>query len=308
MKNKPLPRRPLIFILIIAMAALPLGCLSSIKDDTQVVITASPQLQASATPVLEDTVTATVSPTRKPTATFPPTRTPLPLQTDLPTIEPGNTNAMIDLLYSRCDLPCWGGIIPGKTSQYAAKRLLDPLGEWYNPSSTPGEWGPLGSVSFQYNNTSTSINLTFGHGLVRSIHLYPELTRPYRINRLFTEYGKPEAVQSEILPLTADLTSWFTLLLLYPQQGFFAILSAQGTVINSTIHMCPRNVSPDLYLFASNVYSLNQMNEVVSTVRPRMVFQALDAVAEVDEEQFYDIFLGQSVNCVATKYEFQLPP
>jgi hypothetical protein len=297
MNNKPLTCGTALIALLVGIAILLTGCLSQSKENTPHLDTVSPSTPASAPPTLESTYTATTSPTRKPTATFPPTRTPLPRQTDLPTIEPGDINVMINALHSKCRLPCWGNIIPGRTSQFAAQRLLSPLGEWRTTS-----------VSFVYNNASTSINLTFEYGLVRSVHLYPALTKPYRINRLFTEYGKPEDVRIEVLPLTADLTTWFNLVVLYPRQGFFAVFSANGTVINSTIHTCPGNVSPDLYLFASNTYSLDQMNKILSDVRPQMEFEPLDTVADMDINQFYELFRDRSAACMATKFKFQLPP
>lgn len=301
MNNKLLAYRTLIVIQIVVMTVVPFGCLAPTKDDAEPLITVSPDLQMSATPVVENTATATALPTRKPTATFAPTRTPLPPQTDLPTIEPGSINAMIDSLYSRCKLPCWGSIVPGKTSQYAAKRFLAPLGEWYEGSES------LGGVIVEYNNTPASISLSLEHGLVNSIHLDSGLTKPYWINRLFIEYGMPEDVQIEVLPLTAELTTWFNLILLYPRLGFFAVYSANGTPINSIIHICPRNVSPDLYLFASNTYSLNEMNEIVSVVRPHIEFQPLDMLTDMDINQFYEVFRDQSTACIATNVNVVIP-
>jgi len=298
MNNKPTAHRSKIAILVAMVVASLLGCLFAAPDGPHTLETAS-QPQISATAVL--TRTATALPTRKPTVTFAPTRTPLPAQTDLPTIEPGNIDAMIASLYTRCKLPCWGSIIPGKTSQYAAKRFLAPLGEWYAGGES------LGGVIVEYNNSPASISLSLEHGLVDSINLTPVLTKPYRINRLFTEYGEPEDIQLEVLPYTAELTTWFKLLLLYPRQGIFAVLSAEGTPINSIIHICPRNVSPDLYLRASNTYGLKEMNEIVSVVRPHIEFQPLDALTDMDINQFYEIFRGQSTTCVATNIKFQLP-
>ena len=303
MKNKLLPRRILIFILAITMTILPIGCRIATGTENNVTGTTSPQLQISETLVIQSTYTATVNttPTRKPTATFPPTRTPLPPQTDLPTIEPNDINNMIDSLYSRCKLPCWGNIIPGKTSQYVAKRFLSPLGEWITGSES------LGGVLFQYNNTSTSISLGLEYGLVNNIILSPEITKPYRINRLFTEYGMPEDIQLEILPLTAELTSWFWLVIKYPQQGFFAMFSAKGTVVNSIINICPRNISPELYLFEENKYSSSEMDKIISIDHPHSAYQPLNALTDMDINQFYEIFSRQDSACAATNVKFQLP-
>lgn len=298
MINKPTAHRIIIVILVIVTATSPLGCLSAPTEDTNPVGTASSP-QASSTPVLARTATA--PPTRKPTATFASTRTPLPVQTDLPTIESDSITAMIDSLYARCKLPCWGSIIPGKTSQYAAKRFLAPLGEWYDGSES------LGGVVVEYYKSPASISFSLEHGLVKSIHLDPGLTTPYRINQLFTEYGMPEGIQIEIIPLTADLTTWFNLALLYPRQGFFAILSANGTPINSIIHICPRNVSPDLYLFQSDTYSPDQMMEILSVVRPHIEFQPLNTLTNTDISQFYETFRSQGTACAPTNVKFQLP-
>ena len=181
MKTKLLFHRIMIVILVIAMTAFLLGCLPTSENDTSTLIATSSQFPVSSMTLLESTPTTSPPPTRKPTATFAPTRTPLPIQTDLPTIEPSSINAMIDSLYSRCELPCWGSIIPGKTSQFAAKRFLAPLGEWYEGSES------FGGVTFEYNNSSASIGLSLEHGLVRSIDLHDRITWHYRINRLFTE-------------------------------------------------------------------------------------------------------------------------
>lgn len=140
-----------------------------------------------------------------------------------------------------------------------------------------------------------------------SISLPSQITKPYRINQLFAEYGMPEDIQLEILPLTAELTSYFWLIIKYPQQGFFAVISARGTVVNSIINVCPRNISPDLYLFESNKYSLDEMNKIISVVQPHSAYQPLNVLTDMGINQFYEIFSHQGSACVATNVEFQLP-
>lgn len=117
----------------------------------------------------------------------------------------------------------------------------------------------------------------------------------------------PEDVQIEIMPLTAELTTRYWLVVLYPRQGFFAVFEAEGTVINSIIHVCPRNVSPDLYLLAPNTYSQDQINEIISINEPHAVYQPLDAVTDIDTNEFYEIFRNQNTACVATNLRTQAP-
>lgn len=284
----------LIFFFISSL--LVIGCANT--NSTPVT---TPDPTKTTTPV-PPTQTTTSTSTRKPAATFPPTRTSLPPQTDLPTIEPSNINAIISSLYSKCKFPCWGNVIPGKTSQYAAKRFLTSLGEWNGNDNYQ-------SVTFQDKNIpiSISVDLTSEYGLIDSIRLPSQITKPYRINRLFTEYGSPEDVQLEILPLTAELTSYFWLILKYPQQGFFAVISARGTVVNSIINVCPRNISPDLYLFESNKYSLDEMNKIISEVQPHSTYQPLNVLTDMGINQFYETFRSQGADCIATNIKFQLP-
>jgi hypothetical protein len=301
MKTKSLTDYASIIVFILAMTLLLQGCFLDGKANFP---TSTPsQIDSSNTSVLINTSTATPRPTTRPTTTFAPTRTPLPPQTDLPTIHPGDIYSMINSLHSRCNFPCWGNIVPGKTSQYVAKRLLSPLGEW-SEGGVPFDYG---GVSFNYGNTSTTINLDFEHGLVKSILLSPTITQLYRINRLFAEYGMPEDIQIDVSPYSYDLTSHYWIILKYPRQNFLAAFFAEGTPINSLVYICPRNVSPELTLFASDINSLTQMNEIVAKEFPHKTYQPLSAFTEMDVKQFYEIFSEQGINCIATNVKFGIP-
>lgn len=277
----------ILVILIVMMAACLPGCIPATESRTPTPVTAPPSRLPSITPSPENTIIVTVSPTRKPTATRPPTRTPLPIQTDLPTIPSGDINAILDALHNRCQLPCLGGIIPGKTSQYAAERLLSPLIEY----ESSGE---------------ILVGLGFEHGLVSFIHLFapplikkPYLTKPYRIYRLLTEFGVPEDIQLEVLPETADLTTYYNLVLLYPSQGILAKYSARGTVLNSIISVCPRNVSPELLLFPSAAYTVEEMNKEFVFHR-HAYYRPINELTGVDIKQFYEIFRNPDSTCIPT--------
>lgn len=229
--------------------------------------------------------TSTIAATNFPTLPITPTWTPLP------TIQPSAVEALVESLYLECKLPCWGNIIPGETGELEAKHFLSSFGEL---DST--------STFFQYRGEPVIIDLTFKAGLVNSINLPPVITEFYQVDDLLTNYGIPGDIQIEIFPETAEGKTWFNLVLLYPQAGFFAIFSAEGKPVNSVIDVCPAGVSPDLYLVESNTYSLEQMNGFVSLIL-QQVLKPLESLTDIDKYQFYESFRTENNRCITTKVQ-----
>ncbi|MBC7878190.1 MAG: hypothetical protein H7Y59_13550 [Anaerolineales bacterium] len=253
------------------------GCFSIKNTDSA---TIEPDHQPSTTPLpasLTPTITATIVPTFTLTAT----------QTLIPTSEAASSENMIQSLSSQCRLSCWGNIIPGKTSEFATKKFLSSIGELIN-----------GSVFFEYRNKRVVVDLTYKDGLVTSINLPPGITELYSVHYLFNEYGEPEEVGAEVIPETAEGTSWFSLILVYPQQGFFAIYSGEATFSQSFINICPTDTSPDLYLLESSRYTLAEMNIFVT--RGWHKLKPLDALTEMDAHEFYESFRTTDNQCLLT--------
>ena len=291
MKNKSLVRRMFIGILIGTII------LVGVFSVSQLNILPSGEFHFTQTLEKNHTSTVTSLPTSTVTATNIPTSTVTPTWTPLPTVQSSDVDIFVQSLHSKCKLPCWGNIIPGVTSEKEAMHLLASFGEVRIVKS-------LGAMdtSFNFEGKRTIIDFTIQDNLIRSINLPPEITKPYLIGHLLTEYGMPEDIQVEIFPETAEGTSWFNLVLLYPQAGFFSILSAEGTPVNSIINICPRDVSPDLYLLASNTYSLEKMNEIVFLILQQTP-EPLEILTDIDKIQFYEIFRKQNNQCIATKVQ-----
>jgi hypothetical protein len=179
-------------------------------------------------------------------------------------------------------------MIPGETSESEAKHFLSSFGE-IDSSST----------FFDYQGRPVVIDLTFEDGILTSINLPPEITEFYQIHYLFTNFGLPEDVQLEIFPQTAEGTSWFNLVLLYPRDGFFAIFAAEGKPVNSIINICPEDISPDLYLVEARTYSPEQMNRLVSLILGQ-VPEPLESLTDIDTNLFYETFREQNKQCIET--------
>jgi len=288
MKNKSLTRRMSISILI---GAIILVVATYFSIGQRNILPSPGEPEYTQTPETNRIFTATSLPTSTITATNVPTSTITSTWTPLPTIQSDDVDMFVESLHLQCTLPCWGDMIPRETSELEAKHFLSSFGE-LDSSST----------FFNYRGRPVVIDLTFGDGLLTSINLPPELTEYYRIHYLLAKFGLPEDVQLEIFPQTAEGTSWFNLVLLYPRDGFFAIFAAEGKPVNSIINICPEDVSPDLYLVESRTYSLEQMNGFISLILGQ-VPKSLESLTDIDKSQFYEIFRKQNNQCIATKVQ-----
>lgn len=247
----------------------------------------TPTSLSSGTPEHNEVSTATAIPkpvmtkTEQPAATI--TWTPLP------TIEPNDIDAFIDLMNSQCKLPCWGGIVPGKTSEVEAKHLLVSFGTIIESTS----------VYFDYREKPAVLDLTFKDGLVSSLNLPPELNESHKLKDLLSRYGIPKDVKIEVIPETAEGTSWFFLAVFYPREGFFAIFSGEGKTVGSKVSACFEEVSPELYLVEDNKYSLEEITFFLGRSL-RNILKPLDSLTELNINRFYDIFSQQKAQCLIT--------
>lgn len=247
----------------------------------------TPTSMPSSTPESIEVSTATAIP--KPTfvKTEPPVATTT--WTPLPTIEPNDIDAFIDSMNRQCELPCWGSIVPGNSSEMEAKHLLSSFGTIIESTS----------IYFEYRKKPAVIDLTFKDGLVSSLNLPPELSESHRLNDLLSRYGIPKDVKIEIIPETAEGTSWFFLAVFYPQEGFFAIFSGEGKTVDSKISACLEGVSPDLYLVEANKYSLEEMASFLDRGL-RNILKPLNSLTELNINQFYDTFSQPKTRCLIT--------
>jgi len=286
MNNKSLLHKLLIGTLV-GLVILVIGsCISGVQGRTNFpTLTSSP----SRTPEENHVSTPTTSPRHTMTETEALAPTTEPTWTPLPTIHPDNIDVFIESLNSKCELPCWGNITPGKTSEMEAKHFLSSFGSIIESTS----------IYFDYREKPAVIDLTFKEGLVSSINLPPELNESYKLNNLLSRYGMPDDVRIEVIPETADGTSWFYLAVFFPQEGFFAIFSGEGKIVDSKVNACFDEVSPDLYLVEANKYSLEEISMLLDPTL-RNILEPLESLTGLNINQFYDVFSQQKAQCLVT--------
>ncbi len=284
MKNKS----PFYKVFISIFVSLPLLILANCVPNSQGQ-NDSPSKTPYPSQAFEQFVTSTLTHFALPTLTN--TNSPIPESTwtPLPTIPPENIDNFIETLAGKCELPCWGNITPEKTNEQEAKHLLSSFGTIIESTS----------IYFEYRRNPAVIDLTFRDGVVDSINLPPELTETYQLNSLLSRYGMPADVRIEVIPETAEGTSWFYLAVFYPKKGILALFSGEGKIVDSKVNACFEQTSPDLYLLAANTYSVEQMNTILDPYLRNML-EPLESLTQMDKQQFYDTFSQPTKQCLAT--------
>lgn len=232
------------------------------------------------------TSTVTVQPTM---LNISPTSTSVPTWTPLPTLAPSELDSFIESMTAACDLPCWGDLTPGQTSMLETKHFIESFGTIIGATS----------LYFDYHNKAAVIDFTFKNDVVSSINLPPELTDSYELHHLLARFGLPEDVRIEVIPETADGTPWFYVAVFYPQQGILAIYSGQGQTKDSVASLCFTTIYPDLFLVASNSYSLEQMNNILDPTL-RRILEPIAELTGMTVNEFYNTFNHSLDTCLAT--------
>lgn len=259
----------------------------------------SPQvaITMSATPPPANTVTKLVTFTPLPTATVQSIQTPLPtLNSQNPSI------AVKDLLEknSNCQLPCWWGVIPGRTNWESAKNALSPIANNVYESTTANQDLTIVTMFFpapyplpgEFRQVYRVKN-----NLVDRIEILPQHFSKYSLpNGLLQEFGIPEMI---FLGGSIEQPQNFQLILYYPGQGIFALYSnelhpfQQQEVLN--VCFTESEIAyVDLFLW-DPAESFSETLDYVFKQYSRPFYE-IESVTELTISEFTDLFLssGQS--------------
>jgi hypothetical protein len=203
----------LFFLLLILVFALT-GCVPARPtiQPTQVMLLSSPTISSATvaaiptstlTPVILKTETLIPTVTvRLPTATLASTVTPMLVDT----LEPEIAKATIESFLHEpmnCDVPCFWGIIPGKTSRNEARTLFGILG------FTTREGGNFYSTAYNSDNGNgfSAIFNTY-ENIIKNVEITPYITEQtegsprewiaYSPETLIKKFGNPSRVQFAI--------------------------------------------------------------------------------------------------------------
>jgi hypothetical protein len=301
-----------IFILILVFMIL-VGC------GTQNTPTPSPSL------TLLPTKTTTSALTFTPTITLTKTSTPVPTVTwtPLPTISPNDfSNIFLNLLNSNggCELPCWLGITPGKTTTSESIQFFSQfpieIGELRKRAiMTVTDFHLTSSYELSIvvnNNVITNARIYSIDEIVQSIFIRVENYRQnYQLKQILKSFGKPERIfinsqsSSQILELPPSVIT-----LDYTEFGIWAFYGYTPKQIGENLVICPHlfdsNSSfPDmlggrLELFSPEVPPSIHIEEYANMFGG-FTAKNLEDVTNMNVEIFYNTFVNSNPeSCLET--------
>lgn len=257
------------------------------------------------------------TPTRKPPTPKPPTPTVTPSPTVAPTLTADQEQALVlDLLQNNagCQLPCWWGFTPGKTSWQTAQTFFTLLGKM------PGEYRGPGMLNYTVDFRIPRHDVQIGQvyiirdGLIEAIWIgastvrnhervygdkqFAKDWRRYFLPQLLTTYGQPtEVLLRTFRGVPEGSFVPFNLLLFYPQQGFLVWYYGPTELKGERIRMCPEQTEIALWLWPPDqkmtLEDIARWGQGFS-IEEVSGYHSLEKATGLSPETFYKIFRDAS--------------
>lgn len=246
-----------------------------------------------------DTTGVTITPSPKPTLT-----------------NKARESYILDLIQNNngCQLPCWWGLTPGKSTWEEAEQLAQdvaarvrsqPLdgtsGDIFHSFSVDSKGEPLyDSLAFVESQGRIDAVLVRGHSRYSPTG-FESLWMNYSPGQLLKTYGAPSRVLLQAPGQTGVGTSGktgYSLWLFYDQQGF--MLRYDGGVADLPIyHICPDSEEPSLQIYRMdlNMQTLHNSrplewdDSILVREMNEDTVKTIQEAAGLSVEEFYELFL-----------------
>jgi hypothetical protein len=279
------------------------------------------QNEDSSTKIYTPSITnARVSPviitrTKAPTWTF--YLTPIPPSatytlTPLETLSDNSANLQMQKWingYPECVLPCWGGILIGKTNWGEAKQILSPviniLSIDENYSCSVGncynlEWSDRRNTTikgFVYGYSKILQSSFINKMIIEGLQTEPN----YRINYILDKYGIPDRILiSTSLFLQPKNSLPFEVIIVYKSNKIIITYNWRATLSGDNIIGC---VDDKTTLLVITDNGLGTDSDIVGQLQGNnegVSFQSVDKVTTLTLNDFYTSFRDMRESCVAT--------
>jgi hypothetical protein len=255
------------FILIISALLTIASCQTQISHgsqdatiETTILVKATQTVISQQIPSTE-TVAPAVTSTEIPSSTpsLPITQAPSPL----PTLRPDEAQNLVLELFennANCKLPCWWGIIPGKTAWTAARQFLETiairLAETQFESDSPlivhSVYLPLPEEIKERGFTTQGYYVV--NGEIDLIVAHPTNTHLFSIPAILSNYGAPSEVLLRTYNAPREGILPFILILYYPEQGFMVSYRNElAELDNDSIKSCfEEHLQPVIWIWDSD--------------------------------------------------------
>lgn len=261
--------------------------------------------------IMTATPTSTLTVTTTPQLINSPTWTPIPTMNADKAIE-----TILDLYADNggCELPCWWGIHPGKTSWEAAREKLSPLGlvsgksinknlEFYEfefiipVEVDPSGLGFIDSTLWVRDGIVTAISSNTG---------WIKKSFDYSLSELLKTFGQPEEIWIKVNTDTMGLPH-YELDLFYPSKGIKLNSTGDASAENSrSIMICPKSFRrgefpPAILLWDASIeYTYKNLStELLGGSRDtggEDFYRLENVVPNLDEAMFFNTYQNASTN------------
>lgn len=266
--------------------------------------------------------TVTPRPTQTPTLVSP---TATATATISPTVSPAE---ILNLMKTNggCELPCWWGILPGKTTIETTKSFTTRFGNlaihalrqetgnfriWVPDGEVQPNidviYGPLQGEQTEWLRVRLGLDYKndVGEYAIRDIRgdpQYLDYFPAYTIAALLTTYGKPNTILLNGDMVNEPGLSWvYALTLVYPTQGiwveYFGSMDSMGG--EQHFSLCPLQASVSLSLWQPGQY--NSLEEMLAASMPMGGWgqglgelTTLEEKTELTVDKFYEVFKDAS--------------
>jgi hypothetical protein len=258
------------------------------------------------------TATLTRAATSTSTITLEPLATSDFSQTPLPTLSSENSSRTVQVLMETnggCRLPCWWGILPGKTSWQSAEKYLSSITTsiYESAGATPDtrRIEMLFPAPYPFDSEFRQV-YRVKHDFVDRIEILPQD---------FSKYSLPEGMLNELdtpdmifLGGTIEEPQSFQLVLYYPSRGVFALYSntMQPVQPQDLIDVCFNESAMDyvdIYLWNPTDSFSETLDFIFSNYY--RAFHDIELVTDMTKSELRDLFLSPIHNgCFQTASSF----
>lgn len=311
------------FILLILVMISFTNCSTQKSDASTSTVTATLAATNTTLPTLTLKPTKVVTPI--PTATDLPTLTPAPTLTPLPTLSANQAKVKVkELLETNggCELPCWWGITPNKTTWADLSHFLSPIFQLnQQPPKVRTEYGKEHTYTdYQFyfdipgESQAASIILEGRDNIVFWATIFPPAAEyRYQLHQVLTLLGSPKQIfisaqaSSPISELPPTM-----LVLDYSDKGVWASYGYIPTLVGENLEVCPKsslgtestydNIGGMLELFSPNTEYPNALSiKEYADMVGGFSAKKLEDVTNMNVETFYNTFIDpQTEICIET--------
>jgi hypothetical protein len=211
------------------------------EESNATLVTHSPTNTASATTTSNLNLRPTLKTIPTITFTYAPTL-PSPTMTPPPTFAPEEVEKLVVELFNEnggCELPCWWGFVPGKTTWLKARNILERFAKFdprINQDASEFYLYIYIPVAEEISSSPLPQIYRVRDGIITSMEVYIGEAHVYPLSDFLNNYGPPQEIwihtyrnvyrNENVLGVLA-----FEVVLFYPERGILALYGAKSTDI-----------------------------------------------------------------------------